>query len=98
MVLSDSLVKYESNTLSLEHGTVTVATTRGMSIRAGEVNVGPAKPNTQTQYDVRDVNGIVEIKAREGDLRVSSRKTRGGDLAGRCLLRAVPSWTLVPLS
>jgi len=72
MVLSDSLVKYEGNTLSLEHGTVTVATTKGMSIRAGEVNVGPAEPNNQTQYEIRDVNGTVEIKAREGDLRVSN--------------------------
>jgi hypothetical protein len=72
MVLSDSLVKYEGNTLSLEHGAVTVATTKGMSIRAGEVNVEPAKPNNQTQYEIRDVNGTVEIKAREGDLRVSN--------------------------
>jgi len=71
MVLSDSLVKYEGNALSLEHGTVTVATTKGMSIRAGEVNVEPAQPNNQTQYEIRDVNGTVEIKAREGDLRVS---------------------------
>jgi len=72
MVLSDSLVKYEGNALSLEHGTVTVATTKGMSIRAGEVNVEPAQPNNQTQYEIRDVNGTVEIKAREGDLRVSN--------------------------
>jgi len=72
MVLSDSLVKYEGNTLSLEHGTVTVATTKGMSIRAGEVSVEPAQPNNQTQYEIRDVNGTVEIKAREGDLRVSN--------------------------
>ena len=71
MVLSDSLVKYEGNALSLEHGTVTVATTKGMSIRAGEVNVEPAQPNNQTQYEIRAVNGTVEIKAREGDLRVS---------------------------
>jgi len=71
MVLSDSLVKYEGNALSLEHGTVRVATTKGMSIRAGEVNVEPAQPNNQTQYEIRDVNGTVEIKAREGDLRVS---------------------------
>ena len=72
MVLSDSLVKYEGNALSLEHGTVRVATTKGMSIRAGEVNVEPAQPNNQTQYEIRDVNGTVEIKAREGDLRVSN--------------------------
>jgi len=72
VVLSDSLVKYEGNALSLEHGTVTVATTKGMSIRAGEVNVEPAQPNNQTQYEIRDVNGTVEIKAREGDLRVTN--------------------------
>src|SRR6267143_6627035 len=41
-ILSDSLVKYEGNTVSLEHGAVKVATVHGMSIRAGVVAVQPA--------------------------------------------------------
>src|SRR2546428_4189147 len=41
MILPDSLVKYEGNTVSLEHGAVRVATIQGMSIRVGEVAAPP---------------------------------------------------------
>lgn len=71
-ILSDSLVKYEGNTVSLEHGAVTVATVKGMSIRAGEVAVQPANLNGATDFDVRDVDGTVHISARQGDVKVSN--------------------------
>jgi len=71
MVLSDSLVKYEGSTVSLEHGAVSVATSKGMSIRAGEVAVQPANPNDATDFDVSDVDGTVHIAARKGDVSVS---------------------------
>ena len=72
MVLSDSLVKYEGSTVSLEHGAVSVATSKGMSIRAGEVAVQPANLNGATDFDVRDVDGTVHISARQGDVKVSN--------------------------
>jgi hypothetical protein len=72
MVLSDSLVKYEGGTVSLEHGTVSVATTKGMSIRAGEVAVQPANASDATDFDVSDVDGTVHISARKGDVSVSN--------------------------
>ena len=71
-ILSDSLVKYEGNIVSLEHGAVTVATIKGMSIRAGEVAVQPANPNGATDFDVSDVDGSVHISARKGDVSVSN--------------------------
>jgi len=71
VILSDSLVKYEGNTVSLEHGAVRVATTQGMSIRAGEVAVQPANANDATDFDVSDVDGTVHIAARKGDVSVS---------------------------
>jgi hypothetical protein len=71
MIQSDSLVKYEGNAVSLEHGAVSVATTKGMSTRAGEVVVTPVSAEW-TQFDVRDVNGTVEIIARKGDVSVSN--------------------------
>ena len=72
MILPDSLVKYEGNTVSLEHGTVKVATIQGMSIRAGEVAVQPANANGATDFDVSDVDGTVHIAARKGDVSVSN--------------------------
>ena len=71
MILSDSLVKYEGNAVSVEHGKVKVATTKGMSTRAGEIVVAPASPEW-TEFDVTDVNGTVEIVARKGDVSISN--------------------------
>jgi len=71
-ILSDSLVKYEGNTVSLEHGAVKVATVQGMSIRAGEVAVQPANANGATDFDVSDVDGTVHIAARKGDVSVGN--------------------------
>jgi hypothetical protein len=70
MIQSDSLVKYEGNVVSVEHGAVNVATTKGMSTRAGEVVVTP-RSSGWTEFEVRDVNGTVEIMARKGDVSVS---------------------------
>ena len=71
MILSDSLVKYEGNVVSVEHGKVKVATTKGMSTRAGEVVVAPVSPEW-TEFEVRDVNGTVEILAHKGDVSISN--------------------------
>src|SRR5947208_15566416 len=56
MILSDSLVKYEGNALSVEHGAVSVATTKGMSTRAGEEGVATVS-SEWTASEVRDVTG-----------------------------------------
>ena len=69
-ILSDSLVKFEGDAVSVEHGRVTVATSKGMSIRAGDVTVAPAS-NAWTEFEVTDVNGRVQIVARKGDVSVS---------------------------
>src|SRR5438105_5406989 len=71
MIQSDSLVKYEGNAVSVEHGAVTVSTTNGMSIRDGGVGVVPVS-SAQTVFEVRDVSGTVEIMARTGDVSVST--------------------------
>ena len=70
VIMSDSLVKYEGGAVSVEHGAVSVATTKGMKTRAGEVLVTPSSSGW-TEFEVRDVNGTVEITARKGDVSVS---------------------------
>jgi len=70
IILSDSLVKFEGTAVSIEHGSVTVATSKGMTTRAGEVTVSPAS-NALTEFDVSDLNGTVQIVARKGDLSIS---------------------------
>jgi hypothetical protein len=70
MVQSDSLVKYEGDAVSLEHGSVSVVTSKSMRTHAGEVTVVPVS-DTHTRFEVTDVNGTVQIVAREGDVSVS---------------------------
>jgi len=71
VVLADSLVKFEGPAVSLEHGSVTVATSRGMTTRAGEVTVVPTSSGW-TEFEVKqDANGTIQVVAQKGDVNVS---------------------------
>jgi len=72
-VLSDSLVKFEVASLEIEHGGVTVSTSKGMSTSAGGIKVVPVS-NAWTEFNVTDVNGTVRIAAGKGDVTVSDGK------------------------
>ena len=41
-VLADTLVQFEGSSVKIDHGTVRVATSKGMATMAGEVKVAPA--------------------------------------------------------
>jgi hypothetical protein len=69
LILNDSLVQYEGSTVKLEHGGVTVSTSKLLTTRAGDVTVSPAT-GVWTEFEVRDVDGRVEIAARKGDLTI----------------------------
>jgi hypothetical protein len=69
LVLNESLVEYEGSTLKLEHGGVTVSTSKLLATRAGDVVVTPIS-NVWTEFEVRDVDGRVQIAARKGDLTI----------------------------
>jgi hypothetical protein len=69
-VLGDSLVKFEGSSLNVEHGSVAVATSKGVATTAGNVRVAPAS-NAWTEFNVTDVDGTVKIAARKGDLTIT---------------------------
>jgi len=70
LVLNESLVQYEGSTLKLEHGGVTISTSKLLATRAGDVTVAPSA-SVWTEFEVRDVDGRVQIAARAGDLTIS---------------------------
>lgn len=70
LVLNDSLVQYQGNAVKLEHGGVTISTSKSLATRAGDVTVSPAGSGW-TDFEVRDVDGTVQIAARKGDLTIS---------------------------
>jgi len=72
-VLSDSLVKFEGSSVDLEHGGVTVSTSRGTAATAGDVKVAPAS-YSWTEFNVIDVDVTVRISARKGDLTITDGK------------------------
>jgi hypothetical protein len=69
-VLGDSLVEFEGASLKVEHGGVSVSTSRGIAASAGDVRVAPAS-NAWTEFNVTDVDGTVRIAARKGDVTVT---------------------------
>jgi hypothetical protein len=73
LVLNDSLVRYQGQAVNLEHGGVSVSTSKLLATRAGTVVVSPAA-GVWTEFEVRDVDGRVEIAARKGDLTISDEK------------------------
>ena len=70
LVLNDSLVQYEGSGLKLEHGGVSISTSKLLPTRVGNVTVSPVS-GVWTEFEVRDVDGRVQIAARKGDLSVS---------------------------
>jgi hypothetical protein len=72
LVLNDSLIQYEGDSLKLEHGGVSISTSKSLSASAGDVKISPAK-GVLTEFDVRDVDGRVQIAARKGDLSVTDQ-------------------------
>jgi hypothetical protein len=73
LVLNDSIVQYQGTSVKLEHGGVTIFTSKLMATHAGTVTVLPAS-GTWTEFEVRDTDGTVRIAARKGDLTISDEK------------------------
>jgi hypothetical protein len=69
MVAPESMVKFQSNSVCVEHGMATIATSTQMAALAGGLRVTPSS-TTWTQFDVRDVDGTVQVIARKSDLNI----------------------------
>lgn len=67
---SDSLVKFDNNSVSVDHGAVAVATSKSMATKSGEVSVTPAT-GAWTAYELKNTNGNIVIMAHKGDLTIN---------------------------
>src|ERR1017187_2947448 len=70
LVLNDSIVQYEGSAVNLQHGGVTVSTSKSLATHVGDVTISPAAM-VWTEFEVRDVDGRVQIAARKGDLTIN---------------------------
>ena len=69
-ILGESLVQFEGASLKVEHGGVSVSTSKGVATTAGDVRVAPVS-NAWTEFNVTDTDGTVRIAALKGDLTVT---------------------------
>lgn len=81
-VLPGSLIKFESSKLGLDHGSVTVATSKKLATRAGNVTVTPTS-DTWTEFQVSESDGKVMIMARKGDVSVQDESGSSTVSAGQ---------------
>ncbi len=68
-------LQFEGNELVLDHGSVSVNTSRSMRVRVGCLVVTPVNPDW-TYYDVEDVNGKVTVFATRNDVYIEERSSK----------------------
>ena len=69
----ETMVQFESDEMVLDHGGVSVNTTRGLRVRVSCLTVTPVNPSDWTQYDVADVDGKVTVHALKSDVYIDGR-------------------------
>ena len=70
LVLADSSVQFEGNSLNMSRGGVVVTTTQAMAVRAGKLTIAPLAQRS-AKFEVSDSDGLVQIAAREGALEIN---------------------------
>jgi len=88
----ESVVQYNADELVLEHGSLSVNTSRGLRVRVGCVTVTPVNSADWTHYDVADIDGKVTVSALKNDVYLNSRsnnpqRARQSPESGRVIIR-----------
>ena len=68
----ETIVQFKGDELVLEHGSLSVNTTRGLKVRVGCLTVTPVNNAEWTHYDVADLDGKVTVSALKNDVNIDS--------------------------
>jgi hypothetical protein len=68
----ETMVQFEGDELVLDHGNVSVNTSRVLRVRVGCITVTPVNADW-THYDVTDLNGKVTVSASKSDVYIDAR-------------------------
>ena len=74
-VTSQTLLEFDNGEIHLDHGGVSVNTSRGFRVRAGCVTITPVNAEAWTQYDVSDTDNKVHVSALKNDVNIESRSS-----------------------
>jgi hypothetical protein len=66
----ETIVQYEVDELALDHGSLSVNTSRGLRVRVGCLTMTPVNSAEWTHYDVADVDGKLTVSARKNDVYI----------------------------
>jgi hypothetical protein len=69
MIAAESVAKFDGDILELDHGAVSVGTSKSFKVRVNCLKVVPVV-NEWTQYEVSDLNGTVHVAAKKLDVNV----------------------------
>lgn len=70
----ETMVQFHPDELALDHGSLSVATSRGLRVRVGCITITPVNTSQPTLYDVIDVNGKVTVNALKDDVYIEARQ------------------------
>jgi hypothetical protein len=72
---AETMVQFNGDELVLDHGTVSVNTSRGLRVRVGCLTIRPVNNTEWTHYDVTDVDGKVTVSALKNDASIDSQSS-----------------------
>jgi len=69
-IQTETVARFDGQSLILDHGTVAVDTAKAFSVRVGCLTIVPARMEA-TQYEVTDIDGKVFVIARKSDVNIN---------------------------
>jgi hypothetical protein len=75
LIQPESVGRLQNNLLELDHGSVSVGTSRGFKVKVNCITVTPVV-NEWTQYEVTNVKGSIQVAARKNDVNVEREADR----------------------
>lgn len=79
LIAPESVSKFQEDLLELDHGGVSVVTSKSFKVRVNCILVVPVM-NDWTQYVVTDLNGTVQVASRKLDVNVEHDRGRGKEV------------------
>ena len=86
----ETIVQFNGDELVLEHGSLSVNTSRGVRVRVGCLTVTPVNDAAWTHYDVTDLDGKVTVSSLKLDVYIDAR-SRTCSRPSNPLVPTVPS-------
>lgn len=75
----ETVLQFADDELALDHGSLSMYTSRGMRVRVGCLIVTPANLSIETLYEVVDRNGTLTVHASRGDVYIDRHSNKQKD-------------------